>query len=80
MINAVMKMNITIHQKAEQYLTNIGGRWYFDRDFGLQRLKNQSLYDKILLLQKFNDTLWKVLNTLSSASDTMEAVRGYHPY
>ena len=37
------------------YLTTIGGRWYFDRAFCLQRLTNQSLYNKILLLQKFND-------------------------
>ena len=42
-------------------LTNIGGRWYYDRAFGLQRLKNESLYNKILLLQKFNDTLGQVL-------------------
>ena len=39
------------------YLTTIVGRWYFNRAFGLQRLTNQSLYNKILLLQKFNDTL-----------------------
>ena len=43
------------------YLTTIGGPWYFDRAFGLQRLTNQSLYNKILLLQKFNDIGGKVL-------------------
>ena len=43
------------------HLTTIGGWWYFDRAFVLQRLKNQSLYNKILLLQKFNYTLGKVL-------------------
>ena len=44
------------------YLTTIGGCWYFDRAFVLQRLKNQSLYNKILLLQKFNYTLGKAFN------------------
>ena len=48
-------------KKKLENLIDIGGRWYFDRAFGLQRLKNQSLYDKILFLQKFNDTLGKVL-------------------
>ena len=36
-------------------LTTIGGPWYFDRAFVPQRLINQSLYQEILLLQKFND-------------------------
>jgi hypothetical protein len=26
-------------------LTNIEGHWYFDRAFGLQRLKNQALFN-----------------------------------
>jgi hypothetical protein len=38
--------------KAYSYLTTIGGRWYFDRAFVTQRLKNQAL---------FNYTLGKVL-------------------
>ena len=42
------------------HLTTIGGCWYFDRTFGLERLKNLSLYNKIQLLQKFNITLEKV--------------------
>ena len=42
-------------------VTNIGGLGTFGRVFSLQRLKNQSLYHEILLLQKFNDTGGKVL-------------------
>ena len=61
------------------YLTTIGGRWYFDMAFGLQRLTNQSLCNTIILLQKFNDmTLGGRFSTsLFSASDIMEAVRGH---
>ena len=33
----------------------IAGPWYFGRVLVPLRLKNQSLYHKILLLQKFND-------------------------
>ena len=43
------------------YLNTIGGRWYFGRVLVPLKLKNQSLYHKILLLQKFNDTGGKVL-------------------
>ena len=43
------------------YLTTIGGPWYFDRAFVFQRLINQTFYHEILLLQKFNDLLGKVL-------------------
>ena len=43
------------------YLTTIGGPWYFDRAVVFQRLINQSLYQKMLLLQKFNDIGGKVL-------------------
>ena len=44
------------------YLLNtIGGPWYFGRVLVPLRLKNQSLYHKILLLQKLNDLLGKVL-------------------
>ena len=49
-------------------LTTIGGLWYFDRAFVTQKFKNQSLYNKILLLQKFNYTL-KVLKPKKSASN-----------
>ena len=53
-------------------LTTIGGRWYFDRAFVPQRLKNQSLYNKILLLQKFNYTLGKVLKPKKNQPPTSE--------
>ena len=43
------------------YLTTIGGPWYFDRAVVPQRLINQSLYQEILLLQKFNSISGKVL-------------------
>ena len=43
------------------YLNTIGGPWYFGRVLVPQRLINQSLYHEILLLQKFNDLLGKVL-------------------
>ena len=43
------------------YLTTVGGPWYFDKASVPQRLINQSLYHEILLLQKFNDLLGKVL-------------------
>ena len=42
-------------------LTTIGGPWYFDRAVVFQRLINQSFYQEILLLQKFNDIGGKVL-------------------
>ena len=42
-------------------LTTIAGPWYFGRVLVPLRLKNQSLYHKILLLQKFNDISGKVL-------------------
>ena len=40
--------------------TTIGGPWYFDF-VAFQRLINQSFYQEILLLQKVNDLLGKVL-------------------
>ena len=44
-----------------QNLNTIGGCWYFGRVLLVPlRLKNQSLYHKILLLQKFNDKWGKV--------------------
>ena len=43
------------------YLNTIGGCWYFERVLVPLRLKNHSLYHKILLLQKFNDISGKVL-------------------
>ena len=43
------------------HLTTIAGPWYFGRVLVPLRLKNQSLYHKILLLQKFNDISGKVL-------------------
>ena len=53
--------DLKLDEKSDN-LTTIGGRWYFDRAFGLQRLTNQWLYSKILLLQKFNDIGGKVFN------------------
>ena len=44
-----------------RHLTTIAGPWYFGRVLVPLRLKNQSLYHKILLLQKFNDISGKVL-------------------
>ena len=44
-----------------RYLNTIGACWYFERVLVPLRLKNQSLYHKILLLQKFNDKWGKVL-------------------
>ena len=41
-------------------LNTIAGPWYFGRVYVPLRLKNQSLYHKILLLQKFNDKWGKV--------------------
>ena len=41
--------------------TTLGGPWYFDRAVVFQRLINQSFYQEILLLQKFNDIEGKVL-------------------
>ena len=51
------------------YPTTIGGPWYFGRVFVPQRLINQSLYQEILLLQKFNDIGGKVLKPKKSASN-----------
>ena len=48
-------------QQLSGNLTAIGGPWYFDRAVVFQRLINQSCYQEILLLQKFNDLLGKVL-------------------
>ena len=42
-------------------LTTIGGPWYFARAVVFQRLINQSFYQEILLLQKFNEIGGKVL-------------------
>ena len=42
-------------------LTTIADPWYFDRAFVFQRLINQSFYQEMLLLQKFNDIGGKVL-------------------
>ena len=44
-----------------EHLNTIGACWYFERVLVPLRLKNQSLYHKILLLQKFNDKWGKVL-------------------
>ena len=53
--------NETKFLSQDDYLTTIAGPWYFGRVLVPLRLKNQSLYHKILLLQKFNDISGKVL-------------------
>ena len=58
--------------RAIDHLTTIGGCWYFDRAFGLQRLMNQSLYQEILVLQKFNDIGGKVLKPKKIQPPTSE--------
>ena len=60
------------------HLNTIGGCWYFGRVLVPLRPKNQSLYHRILLLQKFYDIGGKVFKHFFSASAIMEAVRGYH--
>ena len=47
-------VGMCFHEAETQYLSIIGGCWYFDRPVVPQRLKNQSLYNKIPLLQKFD--------------------------
>ena len=54
------------------YLTTIGGPWYFDRAVVPQRLINQSLYQEILLLQKFIDISGKVLKLKKIQPPTSE--------
>ena len=57
---------------ATDYLTTIGGPWYFGRVLVPQRLINQSLYQEIILLQKFNDILGKVLKPKKTQPPTSE--------
>ena len=57
--SAVTLRNYSRHTQ-NSYLNTIGGCWYFRRVLVPLRLKNQSLYHKILLLQKFNDIGGKV--------------------
>ena len=54
------------------HLTTIGGPWYFDRAVVPQRLINQSLYQEILLLQKFIDISGKVLKSKKIQPPTSE--------
>ena len=61
-----------IKQPYISYLNTIGGCWYFGRVLVPLRLKNQSLYHKILLLQKFNDTGGKVLKPKKNQPPTSE--------
>ena len=55
------EIDIKIWDSSLYHLTTIAGPWYFGRVLVPLRLKNQSLYHKILLLQKFNDISGKVL-------------------
>ena len=54
-------------------LTTIGDPWYFDRAVVFQRLINQSFYQEILLLQKFNDIGAKVLKPKNQPPTSDEA-------
>jgi hypothetical protein len=65
---------------GKRNLTTIGGRWYFDRAFVTQRLKNQSLYNKILLLQKFNNTLGKVLKPKKISLQPQKKMRPFFSF
>ena len=58
-LKAKIAPNVTLAVLA--HLTTIGGPWYFGRVLVPQRLINQSFYQEILLLQKFNDIGGKVL-------------------
>ena len=49
---------------------DLGGLGTFGWAFGLQRLKKQSLYHEILLLQKFNDRRGKVLKSIKTQPPT----------
>ena len=49
------------YKKLQTNLTTIADPWYFDRAVVFQRLINQSLFQEMLLLQKFNDIGGKVL-------------------
>ena len=49
------KVEPVVKFKAMSHLNTIAGPWYFGRVYLPLRLKNQSLYHKILILQKFND-------------------------
>ena len=46
-------------------------------EFGLQKLKTYSLYHENLFIQKVKVLSTQVLNNFFSASDIMEAVRGF---
>ena len=54
------------------YLTTIGAAWYFGRVLVPQRLLNQSLYQEMLLLQKFNDISGKVLKSKKIQPPTLK--------
>ena len=56
-----LSLEITYLHYLLSYLTTIADPWYFDRAFVFQRLLNQSLYQEIILLQKFIDISGKVL-------------------
>ena len=56
-----IKIQPLSNNKLLLHLTTLGGPWYFDMEVVFQRLINQSFYQEILLLQKFNDIGRKVL-------------------
>ena len=56
--------------------TTVGGPWYFDFVV-FQRLINQSFYQEILLLPKFNDISGKVLKPKKSTSNLKKKLRPF---
>ena len=56
-------------------LATIGGPWYFDRAVVFQRLINQSFYQEILLLQKFNDIGGKVLKPKKNSASNLKKIK-----
>ena len=76
------KENIFCEKKSKwptqkNCLETIADPWYFGRVVVPQRLINLSLYQEILLLQKFNDTGGKVLKPKKNqppSSEKNEAV------
>ena len=74
------KENIFCEKKSKlptqkNCLETIADPWYFGRVVVPQRLINLSLYQEILLLQKFNDIGGKVLKPKKSASNLRKKMR-----
>ena len=59
-------------------LTNIGGT--FGKASAPQRLKNHSLYQEILLLQKFDDISWKVKKKKKISLQPQKKLRPFYSF